>query len=194
MMCKKIFWFSSVLLAFTFLSCKNSSEPDDNSVKEVTAYITGVELKALDKEQVGNIIKYFHSDTLSGQINLEVKTLYRLEGGTLEDFYRSTGSGDDKIPRVTNPLVWGKCSFKFNKDIESDGISVLANDDILTFTNLKGRYFFPYALSPFAIHNITMDKAHFQIKKGSYKIYASWKNVEGKTFEDEIEVYIDIGY
>lgn len=190
---KKILLLFSVSLFCFVLSCNNSSEPDVNSIKELTAYITGVELKALDKKQIGNITNYFHSDTLSEQIILEVKTLYRLEGGTPEDFNRSAGS-DEKLPKVANPLVWGKGSFRFNKDIESDGTTILANDDILAYTILEGRYFFPYSLSPFAIHSIIMDKAHFQIKKGFYKIQASWENIEGKTFEDEIEVYIDIGY
>jgi hypothetical protein len=189
----KIFRFSSLILFYLFISCNSPSDFDNknNGKKEVTAYITAVELKALDKN--GN--NYFHSDTLKEQIVIEVKTLYRLEGGTWEDFYNDSDStNDERLPEVTNPIVWGKCWFKFNKDIESDGIIVKANSNILDNNNLEGRYFFAYSISPFAIHNIRMNKEHFQIKKGLYKIYAAWENVEGKIFADAIDVLIDIAY
>jgi hypothetical protein len=184
----RVFSFSIIILVF--LSCGNPiSLPD-----EITAYITGVRLTPLDKRQEGIMTHYFHSDTLRGQVVFEVKTLYRMEGGTLEDFYNSQGSTEDRlVPRVTNPLVWGKAWLRSNKDIESDGVTVKARDNILQYENLNGRYYFPYALSPFAIHNIRLDTDRFQIQKGKYKIYAGWENVEGKVFSDEIEVYIDIG-
>ncbi len=186
-----MFWFSPLILFCLFISCNSPSDIDnDNSKKEVTAYITGIELTALDKS--GN--NYFHSDTLKEQIVVEVKTLYRLEGGTWEDFYNSDSTKDERLPEVTNPIIWGKCWLKFDKDIESDGTIIKANSNILDYNNLEGRYFFAYSISPFAIHNIRMDKEHFQIKKGLYKIYAAWKNVEGKIFDDDIDVFIDIGY
>ena len=188
---KKIFFFITFLLCFAY-SCEFSHESIHLN-NEVTAYLTGVKLTAVDKEQNGNVINFFYSDTLREQIVFIVNALYRLEGGTMEDFDNSLEPGEDqRLPRVTNPLVWGKGILKFNKDIQSNGIIINANDNILEYNELKGRYYFTYAIAPFTAHEIRMDKKYFQIEDGFYRIYAAWENIEGKIFEDEIEVYFDI--
>ena len=168
-----------LLLLFFIYSCSSPSEIENN--KEVTAYITGVEITALDKLQNENRISYFHSDTLRGQLVFEVKTQYELHGGTFEDFYNSLSDNplsDQLMPRVENPISWSGGLFKINKDIETDGVLIKANKNLVGYDNV----FFPYSISPFAIHSLRLEKEHFQIKKGTYKIYAAWKNVEGKIF------------
>ncbi|MFQ6115566.1 MAG: hypothetical protein ACE5NG_16015 [bacterium] len=156
--------------------------------------ITGVRLSPLDKEQIGNITHYYFTGTLRNQLVFQVQTEYKKIDSLEVAQFPDSAIVNDPIPGVVvNPIIWNEPVLRFNKDIQYKGQIIEAFENILNYDDLSDlSIFFPYLISPFAIHKIDLKKEDFQIERGCYELYAEWHTKDGLQISDSVSVFIDL--
>ncbi|MDY7015886.1 MAG: hypothetical protein SVX43_20285 [Cyanobacteriota bacterium] len=159
-------------------------------------WMNAVDVRPLDRKQVGEMTHFFHSDTLKGQLVFAVSTYCEVQDR--ESPARTSTSvavASDELPpmNLRNSTRFGESSLKFDKPIRVNGETIAAGVNLLDLERREDYLLFPEAIEPFVIHQVHLRPEFFDIPKGDYTLSFEWKTDDGRVLSDTVSVEIAIG-
>lgn len=151
-------------------------------------YITGVRVFPLDRRVLNGISGVYYCKTLTGQLAFSAQTEYRRL--TSEQLKTIPNLTSDPIPgQVVNPIKFGIATMQFNRDISFREETIPAGTNLVGRIPIKsGSFYFPLAISPFALHEIHMSRNDFSVNNGDYKLMVTWETFDSIVIRDTVDV------
>jgi hypothetical protein len=160
--------------------------------------ITGVEVRAIDRRQEGQLTHYFWADTLRQLVQFEVRAAFErlpAEGGAAAADPLAT----DPYPGdIVNPTVRERNSIVLDRPVVHRGVEIPVGTNLVAVEAIRDSFdgsmsdLLHSGPSPFAVTAVAFRLRAFEFARGPHTFTFRWETAEGEAFTDSVSVFIDL--
>lgn len=169
-------------------------------VRDVPRFrITGVDVRAIDRRQEGQLTHYFWTDTLRQLVQFEVRAAFERLPSAGGAAAATDPLATDPYPGdLVNPTLRERNSIVLDRPVIHRGVEIPAGTNLVAVEAIRNSFdgmmsdLLHSGPSPFAVTEVAFRLHAFDFAPGPHTFTFRWETAEGEVFADTVAVVIDL--